>query len=213
MKISFFERGAIAVLFLSVFIFTPRLALGQTASANAYAVTSSNQLVRFNTASPGTTTAIGPITNLQAGENIVGIDSRPATGELYALGSTSRLYVINRTTAAATLVASLSTPLSGTVFGVDFNPVVDRLRIVSDTGQNLRVNPTNGVAIVDGTLNGGPAGVDAAAYSNSFSGATTTTLFDISAATDTLYTQNPPNAGTLCFGWSARHRCHKCKWL
>ncbi len=62
-------------------------------------------------------------------------------------------------------------PLSGTTFGVDFNPAADRLRIVSDAGQNLRhnVNP-NGVTLADGTLNytaGTPAsGIVAAAYTN-----------------------------------------------
>ncbi len=196
MKISLQRRGFFSVLFLFITALAGTTVFGQ-ASANAYAVTSTNQLVRFNTSTPGTVITVGPITNLQAGESILGIDFRPATGQLYGLGSTSRLYIINRTTAAATQVATLSTPLSGSAFGVDFNPTVDRLRIVSNTGQNLRVNPTNGVAIVDGVLNGGTTSVDAAGYTNSFSGATATTLFDISATTDTLYVQNPPNAGTL----------------
>lgn len=168
-----------------------------TTSANVYGVTSANQLVRFNTATPGTVTTVGPITGLQGGENVVGIDFRPATGELFAVGSNSRLYVVNKSTAAASFVAALSTALSGARFGVDFNPTVDRLRIVSNTGQNLRVNPVNGAAIVDGVLNGAATGADAAGYTNSFNGSTATTLYDISAATDTLYTQNPPNNGTL----------------
>ena len=46
--------------------------------------------------------------------------------------------------------------LSGTAFGFDFNPTVDRIRVVSDTGQNLRLNPDTGaVAAVDGALNQG----------------------------------------------------------
>ncbi len=196
MKMSFAKHIALAVLFLFLGTFAAQQTEAQTA-ANAFAVSSANQLVRFNTATPGTVSTIGPITGLQGGENILGIDFRPATGELYALGSTSRIYVINRTTAAATLVAALSVSLTGTSFGFDFNPTVDRIRIVSNTGQNLRINPTNGVAIVDGAINGAAIGVDAAGYTNSFSGATTTTLFDISSATDTLYTQNPPNNGTL----------------
>lgn len=167
------------------------------ASANAYGVTATNQLIRFNTSSPGTLTTVGAITGLQGGEDILGIDFRPATGELYALGSSSRLYVINKTTAAATSAGVISTPLSGTAFGFDFNPTVDRIRIISNTGQNLRVNPVGGAAIVDGAINGVTTSVDAAGYTNSFSGATTTTLYDISSATDTLYTQNPPNNGTL----------------
>src|SRR5690349_2929389 len=81
-----------------------------------YGVNTANQLVRFDSATPGTLSVVGTISGLQSGEDVVGIDFRPATGQLYALGSTSRLYVINKTTAAAAYVASLSTPLSGTAF-------------------------------------------------------------------------------------------------
>ena len=176
------------------------LVLFLAAAVNAetlYGVNASNQLVRFDSATPGTLSVVGTISGLQSGEDVVGIDFRPATGQLYALGSASRLYVINKTTAAAAFVAALSTPLSGTSFGVDFNPTVDRLRIVSNTGQNLRVNPETGAVTVDTPLNPGTPNVSAAAYTNSFSGATATTLYDIDTGTDQLFIQNPPNAGTL----------------
>lgn len=166
-------------------------------SANVFGVTSSNQLIRFNSSSPSAVTTVGPITGLQGGETIVGIDFRPLTGELFGLSNGSRLYVINKATGAAGSPRPLSIALSGSTFGVDFNPTVDRLRIVSNTGQNLRVDPTNGVAIVDGVINGAATGVEAAAYTNSFSGATSTTLFVLASSTDTLYTQTPPNNGTL----------------
>jgi hypothetical protein len=166
--------------------------------ATIYGVTTGNQLVRFNANSPGTLTTIGAITGLQTGENILGIDFRPATGQLFGLGSTSRLYVINRTTGAATAVgAPFPTLLPGTNFGFDFNPTVDRIRIVSNTGQNLRANPNDVTVIVDGTLNPGTPSVTAAAYTNSVPGATTTTLYDIDTGSDTLNVQNPPNNGTL----------------
>lgn len=184
-----------ALPFLLVLIF----AIGAT-NAKAvpiYAVSTGNQLVRFDSSTPGTLVTVGPVTGLQAGENILGADFRPATGQLFALGSTSRLYVINKTSGSATLAGVLSTPLNGVEFGFDFNPTVDRIRIVSNTGQNLRVNPTNGVVTVDGSLNPGTPHATAAAYTNSFSGSTTTTLFDIDTASGTLLTQNPPNAGTL----------------
>jgi hypothetical protein len=81
---------------------------------------------------------------------------------------------------------TFSTPLSGTSFGFDFNPVVDRIRVVSDAEQNLRLNPDTGaVAAVDSSLN--PAGsVVAAAYTNSFPSAATTTLFGIDSGSDML---------------------------
>ena len=42
-----------------------------------------NQLLRFNSASPGTLAANTAVTGLGAGETLVGIDFRPATGQLY----------------------------------------------------------------------------------------------------------------------------------
>ena len=183
----------LAFMFLAVFI----IGLSGAKAAALYGVTNGNSLIRFDSATPGTITTIGAITGLQGGENVLGIDFRPATGELYALGSTSRLYTVNKMTGAATFVATLSTALSGAEFGIDFNPTVDRIRIVSNTGQNLRVNPTNGATIVDGVLNPGTPNVTAAAYTNSFTGSTATVLFDIDTTTDQLFTQNPPNAGTL----------------
>lgn len=180
-----------------------------TASAiTIYGVTTSNQLVRFDSATPGNVITVGTINGLQPSENVLGIDFRPATGQLFALGSTSRLYIINTTNATAAAVGSspFSPALSGADFGFDFNPTVDRIRVISDADQNLRLNPdTGGVAATDGVLAfaTGDANQSAnpnatgAAYTNSFGGATTTTLFNIDSNLDILVTQNPPNNGTL----------------
>jgi hypothetical protein len=164
----------------------------------AYAVTANNELSIFNPASPSP--VLKAITGLQAGETVLGMDFRPVNGQLYALGSTSRLYTINASSGAATAVgtAPLTTLLAGTSFGFDFNPTVDRIRVVSNTGQNLRLNPNDGlVAAVDGSLSPGTPFVTAAAYTNNFAGATTTVLFDIDTQTNTLFKQDPPNNGTL----------------
>lgn len=164
----------------------------------AYAVDESNNLMIFNPSQ--TAIATRAITGLQAGETLYGIDFRPATGQLYALGSTSRLYTVNLSSGAAAQVGStqLSPMLMGTSFGFDFNPTVDRIRVVSNMGQNLRLDPNTGlVAATDGMLNPGTPSVSAAAYTNNFAGATTTALYDIDFATDSLYLQNPPNNGTL----------------
>lgn len=156
---------------------------------------------------------IGAVTGLQ-GEALVGIDYRspftdsmgvsnniPVEGTLYGLGASGGIYSINAETAVATKKSQLSVALSGANFGVDFNPTVDRLRVVSDTGQNLRVNVDTGVAIVDGTLNYATVtapGISAVAYTNVDSDpATATTLYDLDTTTDQLVVQNPPNNGTL----------------
>jgi hypothetical protein len=180
-------------------VLLPIIGLAIPTAPVAYAVDNTNNLQIFNFNNPGTPVS-KPITGLQASENILGIDMRPATGQLYALGSTSRLYAINMSSGLATAVGLVPflTPLSGTSFGFDFNPTVDRIRVVSNTGQNMRLNPIDGtVAAVDGSLNPGTPMISAAAYTNNFPGSTVTVLFDIDPSTDKLYTQNPPNSGTL----------------
>ncbi|MFZ1264603.1 MAG: DUF4394 domain-containing protein, partial [Chitinophagaceae bacterium] len=157
-----------------------------------------NNLLVFNLQVP-VVPIIKSITGLQPNEKILGIDMRPVSGQLYALGSTSRLYSINMGNGVATAVGPVfGTLLSGTQFGFDFNPTVDRIRVVSNTGQNLRLDPTTGaVAAVDVNLNPGVPNVSSAAYTNNFAGAATTTLYAIDNFTGKLYIQNPPNNGTL----------------
>jgi hypothetical protein len=163
----------------------------------AYAVDATNSLKTFSLATIGTPTS-KPILLLQPGETILGIDIRPANGQLYALGSTGRIYTIDTTTGNATMIGAGPIAISGTEFGFDFNPVVDRLRIVSNTGVNIRVNPTDGTLVAtDTTLNPGTPNVTAVAYLNNYTGALVTTLYDVDSTTDMLYTQNPPNNGTL----------------
>lgn len=164
----------------------------------AFAVDESNNLLAFNFMSVGTPVS-KPITGLQTGETVVGIDFRPVNGQLYALGSSSRIYVLNTSSGAATAVGTLpfTTLLVGTSFGFDFNPTVDRIRCIGNLGLNLRLHPETGlVAAVDGILNPGTPTVTASAYTNNFAGATTTVLYNIDSATDKLYKQDPPNNGT-----------------
>lgn len=180
----------------------------------AFAVTSDNRLISFNPRNPAAINTTGNISGLQSGETLVGIDFRPATGVLFGLGSTSRLYTINTTTGVATQVGSAPfTPsLNGTEFGYDFNPVPDRIRVTSNTTQDLRLNPNNGgIAGVDGNLafaasdpnSGKTPSVVASAYINSFPGSTSTILYNLESSLDVLVTQGSvdgtvsPNAGTL----------------
>lgn len=178
------------------------------------ALTDTGQLACIEGADTDATKVIGTLTGLEANETLVGIDYRspfkdaggvsnnvPVEGTLYGLGNLGGLYSINPSTAVATKKAQLSVALAGTAFGIDFNPTVDRLRVVSNTGQNLRVNVDTGAALVDGGLVSGgttATGVAAAAYTNVDSDpATGTTLFDIDVNADQLLVQNPPNDGVL----------------
>lgn len=176
------------------------------------ALTASNKLMSFNRASPGTMVGSINITGLASGESLLGIDVRPANNMLYGLGSLGNLYTLVPSTGVATLVAKLTadandttapfTALSGTSFGFDFNPVADRLRVVSDTGLNLRINADTGATTTDTAISATTAvAVSGSAYSNSFAGATNTKLFNLNLATGTLDLQDPnPNAGVLVAG-------------
>src|SRR5687767_11234623 len=71
-----------------------------------YALTSADQIISFDSATPGILNSAQFVTGLQPAETLLGIDHRPANGLLYGLGSSSRLYLINPLTGAATQVGS-----------------------------------------------------------------------------------------------------------
>lgn len=173
--------------------------LGQDISF--YALAGGTRLDAYSTANAATRTSSVALTGLGSGETILAIDFRPATGQLYGVSSASRLYVINQNTGVARAIGAgaFSPAVAGNLVGFDFNPTVDRIRLVTSTGQNLRLNPETGtVAATDGPLNGvAGATVSAAAYSNNTALASTTVLYTLDPATDKLYRQDPPNEGKL----------------
>ncbi|MGQ0640195.1 MAG: DUF4394 domain-containing protein [Gemmatimonadaceae bacterium] len=181
---------------------------GPAGGRTIYGVDNANMLIAFGALRPDLVSRRVAITGLQGGEQVLGIDFRPVDGRLYALGSTSRVYTLDTLSGAGTVVsASAFTPaLTGMNFGVDFNPVPDRIRVHSDAEQDLRLNPvTGGIAAVDSALayRVGDAGagsnpnVTGTAYTNSVAGATTTTLYAIDTNRDVLVTLANPNDGQL----------------
>jgi hypothetical protein len=175
--------------------------VGLAAAAPAHAgslaagLTADNRIVTFDTAAPGTLISSVPVVGLQPGESLLAIDYRPLTGLLYAIGDTSRAYLITQTGQATQVGPVFDVALSGTALGIDFNAFVDRLRIVSNTQQNMRWNPITGVIVdVDaGTVGVQPdtsltigSDVVALAYTNNIAAAGATTAFGIDAVTDSL---------------------------
>ena len=146
------------------------------------------QLIGFDSAAPGTITSTLNVTGLRGRDSINGIDVRPATGQLYALGNQTvgapgNLYTINTTTGAATFVATTSAPITGSSIGFAFNPVTDAIRIVGENDENLRVNPVTGATVVDTPLAYAAGDVNAGA--NPFVGAVAYTNQDQDPATGT----------------------------
>jgi hypothetical protein len=179
-----------------------------------YALRNGNVLDKYSTTNPETVLSTTTISGL-GGASILAIDFRPSTGGLYGLGSDDRVYLINLMTGAATAIPALFTtanrlppvdatttriPVSvdGTQFGFDFNPMADRLRIVSNTGQSLRINVMTGFTLIDGSINPQPATITGVAYDkNDNDPATATELYAIDVLSLKLFEIDPPNNGTL----------------
>jgi hypothetical protein len=172
------------------------------------ALTADQRLVSFRECNPTRARDIGSVYGLQAPDTmLVGIDFRVQDGQLYGVGNGGGIYTIDTYTAVATLVQNLKVGLDGYFFGVDFNPAANALRIISNTGQNLRQPFAAPLAqtLTDGTLNylGPPAinpatGLSGAAYTNNdLDPNTGTTLFDIDTSLNQVVIQSPPNAGSL----------------
>ncbi|MBI1225068.1 MAG: DUF4394 domain-containing protein [Bacteroidetes bacterium] len=178
-----------------------------------YATTANNSLISFDSDAPGIIRSIVPVTGVTTGQAIEGIDFRPNTGELYAIGynqmsGEARLYTVNLTSGVATAVGAAPVTLASAMgeISFDFNPTVDRIRVMGSNGINYRLHPVTGAIVAtDGTLAYAAGDINAAAapfiaasaYTNSYIGTTTTTLYNYDAALNIITTQNPPNAGVL----------------
>jgi hypothetical protein len=173
---------------------------------------------------------IRPITGLQTmSETAIGIDTRPATGELFVVtvpsGSVAsaevRSYKVDTLTAGATFVGAVPGLVPGAgdyPTGLDFNPVVDRIRVVQSDNENFRINPNSGALAgndVDLTYTAPATGpVAALAYDRNIApgppgtvapATTHTTLYGIDVGADRLVVQGGidgfgpggPNGGAI----------------
>jgi uncharacterized protein DUF4394 len=178
---------------------------GTALAERAAGITGSLNLVRFDTAAPGDV-RIQLITGLQtATEKAIGLDTRPATGELFLLTTpegvvsgpavVTRAYRLDPETAAATFVGALaggSPPGAGDwQTGADFNPVVDRLRVVNANNENYRINPNNGA------LSGDDPNLTFAAPAT---GPVTALAYDRNVAPGPPGTVAPPGTLTTLYG-------------
>ncbi len=211
----FFRRGIVLVALLALAM--PLAALADSGKRGNdrrsddrvfYATNTAGKLLKFNSDDPRKLRS-KQITGLPMGVTIKGIDFRPASGDLYALGSDRVVYRLNPLTAIAVPEGKsfdlMPSVLNSDNNGFDFNPTVDKIRVTSDAADNLRLNPDDGTLLmVDTKLT--PAGVQVvgSAYTNSsftaFATRPTVTelyAYDVGASPDKLWIQRPANAGTL----------------
>ncbi|MDC0766758.1 DUF4394 domain-containing protein [Streptomyces sp. HD] len=179
-----------------------------TPSLRAFGISGDGTLMAtFTTDRPQVLDWVRVVTGLSGDTGLIGIDFRVQDGLMYGVGNKGGIYTIKTppttTDVVVTKVSQLQYALSGANFGVDFNPAADRLRVISDNGQNLRHNLNDHSTIQDLNLTTPPIegttkGVSAAAYTNNdLNAATATTLVDINTTTDQVVLQSPANNGTL----------------
>jgi hypothetical protein len=196
------------------------LILLSVASASAYSLQSQviyalsgNNLISFQANAPSTLLSSVAISGIAPGQSVAGLDFRPNTGELYAMGynqatGQSRLYTVNLSTGMAMPVGAVPIMLGPNLgkIGMDFNPTVDRIRVTSSSGGNFRLHPVTGALLATDLnlsynpmdLNAGTApSVGAVAYTNSYIASTSTTLYNFDFSLNVLTTQIPPNDGVL----------------
>lgn len=172
-----------------------------------WVLTHNHELVQVQADQPATPLRRVAISGLPANHNLVGLDYRVARGVLYTLSQQGQLYTVNTSTGQLTPVGR--TPgglaLHGQAFGLDFNPAADRIRVVSNTGQNLRLHPDTGaLAATDPTLHRAaqpgatpaPVGVIAAAYSYNTQDSSQTTNYALVPETGTLVLQGSREGST-----------------
>ncbi|MCZ0963932.1 DUF4394 domain-containing protein [Paracoccus benzoatiresistens] len=178
------------------------LSAGAALAAPVVGLVDGTTLVMFDSANPAEMSTM-PVTG--AGM-LLGIDYRPGNGTLVAVTGDNRIVTIDPATGAATELATMNTPLpmADMPVIVDFNPMADRLRLMTGT-TNHRVNVDTGEVTVDGSLafedgdmHAGEAPmIAAAAYTNSFGKPEETAMYDVDTTIGALIRQTSPNDGTL----------------
>ncbi len=172
------------------------------AAPDLIALTDDGRLLRFPPDRPGDSTPV----RMDGADGLIGLDLRPSDGRIYAVTRGNDVYVLDLDAGSARLVSTLTVPFDGEQrSGLDFNPQADRMRLVSGSGQNLRVNVDLGATATDGSLAyvssdpnaGNRPAIAAAAYTSNRPGAATTRLLEIDADRDVLVLQDPPNDGGL----------------
>jgi hypothetical protein len=152
--------------------------------------TSGDRLVSFNMS--GTLTGNVPISGLAAGDSLVDIDVFfSGDRRLYGLGTSGTLYTLDPNTGSAAI--NVAGAAVGSPVAIDFNPVPDRLRVLSGPS-NFRITPGTGVVSSDGLFTfavgdanaGATPTLRAAAYINNVDNPGATSLYTIDTGLDAL---------------------------
>lgn len=184
------EKRTYALILLTLGASAPSLVQAELAVGLA----ANNQIISFDTSDPTQLINVKKVLNLGDSEQLIGIDYRPEDRSLYGITDSNKVYRVDVASGAASQVSTLNAALKGVNFAVDFNPVADRVQVISDRDQNLSVDASTGITVINGdikfalsNLNRTPnPNVTAAAFTNSFKGASSTRLFAVETDNDLL---------------------------
>ncbi|HVE17219.1 MAG TPA: DUF4394 domain-containing protein [Chthoniobacterales bacterium] len=216
----FLNRSIPAAFLLAVSLFS---ASPSARATTVYALTDTGSILTFDHTTPGTISSNVTITGL-GGYTLLAIDvrptvqanpSQPGVGSVWAIGQSGnnfQLFVVNPTTGVATAIGlgPITAGISGTPgnneWGFDFDPAADRIRLVDSSQQDsYLLNPNNGVLLQqDGDLafaggdpnNGTAPQIDAAAYSTTTFGGTSS-LYFLDSNLNILAKSTNPTSGTI----------------
>lgn len=177
------------------------LAVSSAEAATIWALDSAGRLARIDADSRK---AAAPVAIKGANGAVLSVAVRPADGMLYGLTAAGQIVTIDPMTGQATQKAMLDKKLeTGARTTINFNPVVDRIRVVSSNGGNWRIHPDTGAVLVDGALKYAPDSaysaaapmVTTGAYTNHFAGTKETALYTLDTKLGLMNLQAPPNDG------------------
>ncbi len=170
---------------------TRGLISGGAANSALIGLSANNELVNLLSGPPAQEQSVIPITGLRSEEVMLAIDTRLKTKQLYGVSDQSIIYIIDKFSGVATpLLNGPFTPLiSGNLVAFDINPADDLIRLVTDTGQSLRISPASGAVVgVDNFVNILQTAINSVAYLPFISGGKSV-LYDIDLASGNLYKQ------------------------
>ncbi|HJW30309.1 MAG TPA: DUF4394 domain-containing protein [Saprospiraceae bacterium] len=170
---------------------------GSPQNTALYGLSANNEIVTLVSGPPATIQTTNPITGmLRDGETMKAIDNR--RGTIYGISSESILYRIKPTGGSEPVTGTPLKPLlTGSVTAFDYNPSEDRIRIMTDGGQNLRVNPNNSLVTTVDPAIPPPTVFNSIAYTQPSGFVSTSILYEIDATNGLLWKQGKPATGII----------------